>query len=103
MVYHFWYVLIHIGLGLAGYQYFTWTNEGGLLAAAAAGLVQGYAVWEIRKQARPRFEASLVGAATLGDKEQMRQDYKKRLARVWFFRTCIYALLTMIVALIITA
>lgn len=95
--YHFWYLLIHVALGLVGYQYFTWTNEGGIYAALASGVVQAYAIWEIHKEARPRFEASLSGASHQ-KRQQMHQDYKKRLARVWFTRTCMYGLLTLISA-----
>ena len=46
MRYHFWYVLIHVGLELTGYQYFLFTNTGGTLAFGAALVVQAYAVFE---------------------------------------------------------
>ncbi len=99
MQYHFWYILIHIGLGLIGYQYFTWTNIGGLYAAAASAVVQAYAVYEIHRQARPRFEATLAHEPSHQGRQQMEQDYKKRLARTWFTRTCLYSLLTLISAM----
>ena len=96
MRYHFWYVLIHIGLGLVGFQYFTWSNIGGIYAAAAAALVQAYAVFEIHRDAKPKFEASLAQEPSHQGRETMQQDYKKRLTKVWFTRTCMYALLTLI-------
>ena len=96
MRYHFWYVLIHIGLGVVGYQYFTFTNLGGIYAFGVALLVQAYAVFEIHRDARPKFEASRRGAESFKAAEQLKVDYRKRLLRVWFMRSCMYALLTLI-------
>ena len=96
---HFWYILIHIGLGLVGYRVFLFTNTGGLYAAAAAAVVQGYAVWELSRMAKPRFAAALAGAASVKTRAQMVRDYRTRLFRVWVFRTCIYALLTLVAAM----
>jgi len=101
MAIHFWYILIHIGLGLAGFRYFTFTNEGGLLAFAAASVVQGYAVWEIHRIAWPKFQAALAAEVSHVKSQQMLHDYKVRIARVWFFRCCIYSLLTILVGMII--
>ena len=98
---HFWYILIHIGLGLVGYQVFLFTNEGGLMAAAAAAVVPAYAIWELHTLAKPKFEASLAGARSFNVRGEMLRDYQVRLLRTWFFRTCIYALLTLIVALVV--
>ena len=100
MAIHFWYILIHIGLGLAGFQYFTFTNTGGTYAFMAAAVVQGYAVWEIHKVARPRFEATRDAEESLKKRQEMETDYRKRIFRVWFFRCCIYSLLTLLVAMI---
>jgi hypothetical protein len=98
MVYHFWYILIHIGLGLVGYQVFTFTNTGGVYAAAASGVVQAYAIWEIHKQAYPKFQEMHRNAASVTEAEQMKSDYRSRLIRQWIFRTCIYSLATLGVA-----
>ena len=99
MQFHFWYVLIHIGLGMIGYEYFTWTNQGGLYAALAGAVVQAYAVYEIHRQAHPRFKEALAAEPSHQERQTMEQDYKKRLARVWFTRTCLYSLLTLISAI----
>jgi hypothetical protein len=99
MRYHFWYVLVHIGLGLIGFPYFTWSNIGGIYAALAAGLVQAYAIWEIHRDAKPRFDASLAGEPSHQQRQQMQRDYRTRLGRVWFTRTCMYGLLTLIAAM----
>ncbi len=99
MALHFWYVLIHIGLGLVGFQYFTFTNEGGLLAFAAASVVQAYAVWEIHRLAWPRFRAAQAAENSHMQRQQMARDYRVRLARTWFFRCCIYSLLTIVVSM----
>ncbi|MBI77758.1 MAG: hypothetical protein CMM53_08280 [Rhodospirillaceae bacterium] len=96
MRYHFWYVLIHIGLGVVGYQYFTFTNLGGIYAFAVALLVQAYAVFEIHRDARPKLEATLRGAESFKAAERLKVDYRKRLLRVLFMRSCMYALLTLI-------
>jgi uncharacterized membrane protein YoaT (DUF817 family) len=99
MVYHFWYILIHVGLGLVGYQIFLFTNTGGIYAALASGVVQAYAVYEIHKLAWPRFQQAHAQAASVMEAEQMKKDYRSRLVRQWVFRTCIYALLTLIAAM----
>ena len=99
MQFHFWYILIHIGLGMIGYQYFTWTNLGGIYAALASAVVQAYAVYEIHRFARPRFKHSQEQEPSLQARQQMEQDYRRRLGRVWFLRTCLYALLTLIAAM----
>lgn len=99
MQYHFWYVLIHIGLGIVGYQVFYFNNLGGIYAAGAAALVQAYAVWEIHKAANPPFQQMLAQEPSHLERQNQTQDYKKRLARVWFMRTCLYALLTLISAM----
>ena len=96
MRYHFWYVLIHIGLGGVGYQYFTFTNIGGIYAFGAALLVQAYAVVEIHRDAIPKFDSTLNGADSFNEAEQLMLDYRKRLLRVWFMRSCMYALLTLV-------
>jgi hypothetical protein len=99
MAFHFWYILIHIGLGLVGYQVFLFTNTGGIYAAAASAVVQGYAVWEIHRQAWPRFQETLKDARSYNEAEEMKKGYRGRLFRTWTFRTCIYALLTLIAAM----
>ncbi|MBT5051168.1 MAG: hypothetical protein HOM58_21910 [Rhodospirillaceae bacterium] len=99
MRYHFWYVLIHIGLGLLGFQYFTWSNTGGVYAALASAVVQAYGVFEIHRDARPRFEATLVNEPSHQERQNMEKEYRKRLTKAWFTRTCMYALLTLISAM----
>ncbi|MBK18039.1 MAG: hypothetical protein CMM52_04275 [Rhodospirillaceae bacterium] len=96
MRYHFWYVLIHIGLGVVGYQYFTFTNIGGIYAFGAALIVQAYAIYEIHRDAKPKFDASLQSAESFRAAEEMKTDYRKRLGRLWLTRSCMYALLTLL-------
>ena len=99
MQYHFWYILLHIGLGLVGYQVFTFTNTGGIYAAVASVVVQAYAVWEIHRAAQPKFQAALRQAHSVNERNDMLKSYKMRIARVLLFRTCIYALLTLVAAM----
>ena len=101
MAVHFWYILIHIGLGLVGFEVFTFSNIGGIYAFGAATVVQGYAVWDIHKLAWPRFQGARAAEASHMQRDQMLRDYKVRLARTWFFRCCIYSLLTIVVAMIL--
>jgi len=96
---HFWYILIHIGLGLVGYQVFTFSNIGGLYAAGASLVVQSYAVWEIHRMAKPAFDASRAAEPSHVQRGQMLKDYHARLGRLLLFRSCIYALLTLISAM----
>jgi hypothetical protein len=99
MAIHFWYILIHIGLGLVGFEVFTFSNIGGIYAFGAAAVVQGYAVWEIHRLAWPRFQSARAAEASHMQRDQMLRDYRVRLARTWFFRCCIYSLLTIVVAM----
>jgi hypothetical protein len=99
MQFHFWYILIHVTLGILGAQWFTFTNIGGLYAAAAAALVQAYGVYEIHRVASPKFEDSLRAAPSHMRRQEMIKEYRIRVLRVWFFRTCIYGLLTLIAAM----
>lgn len=101
MRFHFWYIVIHVGLGLGGYNVFTYSNEGGLYAAAAAALVQGYAVWEIHRLAYPKFQASLAEAPSVNARQQLIKDYRMRLLRHWAFRTSVYALVTLLTAMFV--
>ncbi len=96
---HFWYILIHVGLGLVGYQVFTFTNIGGIYAAGVALVVQTYAVWEIHRMAKAAFEASRAAEPSFQQRDEMLKNYHKRLGRLLLFRSCIYALLTLLAAM----
>ena len=92
-------MLIHVALGLIGFQYFAFTNTGGTLAFATALIVQGYAAFEIHREAWPRFKASQAAEISLQTRNILVADYKKRLLRTWFMRSCLYALLTLLSAM----
>lgn len=94
-----WYVLIHVSLGLIGYQVFTFTNLGALYAGMAGAVVQAYATWETHKLAWPRFSESAPS-----DPEAFKQEkkaYWMRLGRLWIFRTSAYTIVTLVVALLV--
>lgn len=99
MRYHFWYVLIHIGLGLVGWEYFDFNNIGGIYAFGAALVVQAYAIYEIHLAAKPQFEAAQAAVPSLNERKQNVQDYRNRLTKIWLTRSCMYALLTLIAAM----
>jgi hypothetical protein len=99
MRYHFWYVLIQIALGLIGWQYLTFTNLGGIYAFGLSGVVQAYAVYEIHKAAKPQFDAMQATVESLNERKKNLEDYRNRLTKIWFTRSCMYALLTLIAAM----
>ena len=68
-------------------------------AAVASAFVQAYAVFEIHRDAKPKFAMTLAQEPSHQGRMVMEQDYKKRLGKVWFTRTCLYALLTLIAAM----
>ncbi len=93
-----WYVLIHVSLGLIGKDYFTFTNLGALYCALAGAVVQGYAVWEIHRIARPRFEAGLDPGASAREVKTARGGYRNRLARIFIFRVSAFSILSLLIA-----
>ena len=93
-----WYVLIHVSLGLIGYQYFTFTNLGALYAAAAGTAFQGYSIWEVHRIAKPKFEAGFVGTPGSDKHRKAIREYWIRLGRLFIFRLCIFTMLTLLVA-----
>jgi len=97
--FHFWYVLIHVGLGLVGFEFFLFSNTGGVLAFGSALIVQSYAVFEIHRAAWQRFKIVQDTENSLQRRNKMFANYKNRLLRVWFMRSCLYALLTLISAM----
>ncbi len=99
MRYHFWYVLIHVALGMIGWQYFTFTNIGGIYAFGASALVQAYAIYEIHRDARPKFNAMQAEVESAVERRENEQAYRNRLTRTWFFRSCLYSLLTLLAAM----
>ncbi len=96
-----WYVLIHVSLGLIGYQVFTFTNLGAFYAAAAGAVVQGYSIWEVDRVARPRFDAGFIGTPGSDKHRKQLREYRIRLARLFVFRLSIFTMLTLLVASLI--
>ena len=96
-----WYVLIHVSLGLIGYQYFTFTNLGALYAAVAGAIFQGYSIWEVHRVAWPRFEAAFVGTPGSDKHNKAVREYRIRLARLFVFRLSIFTMLTLLVAALV--
>jgi hypothetical protein len=93
-----WYLLIHVSLGMIGWQVFTVTNQGVLAALAVCAGVQSWPMYELYRLSWSRFDSlrsSLVGAEAL---KRETRSYWLRMARFWFFRSCAYALLTLFVA-----
>jgi hypothetical protein len=93
-----WYVLIHVSLGIIGYQVFLFTNLGAIYAAAAAAVVQGYAVWEIHRITRPKFDAAFIGTPGSERHREQVKEYNKRLLRLFGLRVSAFAIITLVVA-----
>jgi len=93
-----WYVLIHVSLGLIFYQAFTFTNLGAIYTAAASAVVQGYAMWEIYRMTKPKFDAAFIGTPGSDKHKEQVREYKIRLLRLFGLRVSAFSLLTLLVA-----
>lgn len=93
-----WYILIHISLGLIGWQVFAFTNLGVLAAMAVCAGVQIWPMYELHRIAWPKFDAMRTSMAGTADSGREIRGYWFRLGRLYFFRICAYACLTLFVA-----
>ncbi|MEK9644576.1 MAG: hypothetical protein VW547_03435 [Alphaproteobacteria bacterium] len=93
-----WYILIHVSLGLIGWQVFTFTNIGVLTAMAACAGVQAWPMYELYRVTWPRFEE--MRSRQTGEEARRRETrgYLIRMGRLYLFRTCAYSILTIFVA-----
>ncbi len=96
-----WYVLIHVSLGLIGFQVFTFTNLGALYAAAAGAVIQGYSIWEVHRVAKPRYDTAFIGKPGSDKHKKQLREYRVRLARLFIFRLSIFTMLTLLVAALV--
>jgi hypothetical protein len=93
-----WYVLIHISLGLIGYQYFQFSNLGAIYAALASAVVQSYAIWEIHRVTWPKFQTAFIGKPGSDKYKEQLKEYKFRLLRLFGLRVSAFSILTLVVA-----
>ena len=93
-----WYVLIHISLGLIGWQVFTISNLGVLAALAVCGSVQMWPMYEFYKLSWDKFNSMRSGLTGAEDRKRETRSYWVRLSRLWLFRSSAYSLLTLFVA-----
>lgn len=91
-----WYVLIHVSLGMIGFEVFRFNNLGATWCVLAGVPFQGYAVWELHRLAWPRFLAAQAEEG--GDIGPARRAYWKRLGRLFVFRLSAFSMLTLLVA-----
>jgi hypothetical protein len=101
MSHDFWYLLIHVGLGLVGYRQFTFDNEGGLLAVVAGAVVHGYWAWTVHQRAWPLVRQQMAEAQNIGAREVVWRGYRKRLLRSSLIRVGLYSLLTLGIAALV--
>ncbi len=93
-----WYVLIHVSLGLIGWQMFTFTNQG---VMAAFAICAGVQAWPMYEMFRLTWEKFIGMRSRLKDAKLQRNEtlaYWIRMGRMYLFRSCAYALLTLFVA-----
>tara|TARA_R110000787_G_scaffold27465_3_gene75996 strand:- start:721 stop:1032 length:312 start_codon:yes stop_codon:yes gene_type:complete len=93
-----WYILIHVSLGLIGWQVFTFTNIGVLAAIAVCGGVQIWPMYELHRLTWPKFETLRARQTSSEARRRETRGYLMRMGRLYFFRTTVYALLTLFVA-----
>ena len=93
-----WYILIHISIGMIGWEVFTFTNIGVLAAMAACAGVQAWPMFELYKLTWPRFD-DMRSRLTGGEKRrEALRGYWLRMGRLYLFRTSAYAILTLFFA-----
>jgi hypothetical protein len=97
----FWYLLIHVGLGLVGYRQFTFDNEGGLLAVAAGVAVHGYWAWTVHLRAWPLMRQQMAEAPDTAASDALWRGYRRRLLRSSLIRVGLYSLVTLGIAALV--
>ena len=93
-----WYVLIHISLGLIGWKIFTFTNQGVLAAFAVCAGVQAWPMYEMYRLTWKKFYNMRSRLKDLEHRMKETRGYWIRMGRLYLFRSCAYALLTLFVA-----
>jgi len=93
-----WYILIHVSLGLIGWQVFTITNQGVLAACAAGAGVQAWPIYEMYRLTWPHFEAMRDGFSDPQKRKEETRAYCFRLGRLYIFRISAFTLITIFVA-----
>ena len=93
-----WYLLIHVSLGLIGWQVFTITNQGVLAAVAACASVQAWPMYELYKLSWDKFDGMRSGLTSAEDRRRETRGYWTRMGRLWLFRASAYSMLTLFVA-----
>ncbi len=93
-----WYVLIHISLGLIGWKIFTFNNQGVLAAFAACAGVQAWPMYEMYRITWKKFDTMRAKKLETEYHKRETRAYWMRMGRLYFFRSCAYALITLFVA-----
>ena len=93
-----WYILIHVSLGLIGWKIFTFTNQGVLAAFAACAGVQAWPMYEMYRITWEKFDSMRARHTGAERRKKETRAYWIRMGRLYLFRSCAYALLTLFVA-----
>ena len=93
-----WYILIHVSLGLIGWKIFTFTNQGVLAAFAACAGVQAWLMYEMYRITWEKFDSMRARLSGAEHRKKETRAYWIRMGRLYLFRSCAYALLTLFVA-----
>ena len=93
-----WYILIHVSLGLIGWKIFTFTNQGVLAAFAACAGVRAWPMYEMYRITWEKFDSMRARLTGAEHRKKATRAYWIRMGRLYLFRSCAYALLTLFVA-----
>ncbi len=98
-----WYTLIHVSLGLLGWNIFTFTNSGVLAALAVGAGVQAWPMYEMYRLTWNRFTSMRAAQTTVGGRQRETRGYWLRMGRLYAFRISAFTLLTLFVAWLMRA
>ena len=93
-----WYILIHISLGLIGWKVFLFTNQGVLAVFAVCAGVQAWPMYEMYRLTWEKFDRMRSRLTEPESGVTETRGYWFRMGRLYLFRSCAYALLTLFVA-----
>lgn len=93
-----WYILIHVSLGLIGWNLFLFTNIGVLTAVAVSAGVQAWPMYEMYRLTWKNFDLMRSRMTGTERRRTETRSYWIRMARLYIFRISAFTLVTLFVA-----